>query len=82
MTPGLVNCHHHLYQAATKGLAQQATLFGDSNLDAQVDGTNDTIPGCMSSEGDPECPPLFAKVGLSFESASPGPAQTFFGVTQ
>jgi cytosine/adenosine deaminase-related metal-dependent hydrolase len=27
VTPGLVNCHHHLYQAATKGLAQQATLF-------------------------------------------------------
>jgi cytosine/adenosine deaminase-related metal-dependent hydrolase len=26
-TPGLVNCHHHLYQSATRGLAQQATLF-------------------------------------------------------
>jgi cytosine/adenosine deaminase-related metal-dependent hydrolase len=26
-TPGLVNCHHHLYQCATRGLAQQATLF-------------------------------------------------------
>jgi cytosine/adenosine deaminase-related metal-dependent hydrolase len=26
-TPGLVNCHHHLYQHATRGLAQQATLF-------------------------------------------------------
>jgi cytosine/adenosine deaminase-related metal-dependent hydrolase len=25
-TPGLVNCHHH-YQWATRGLAQQATLF-------------------------------------------------------
>ena len=23
-TPGLVNCHHHLYQWATRGLAQQA----------------------------------------------------------
>jgi cytosine/adenosine deaminase-related metal-dependent hydrolase len=27
ITPGLVNCHHHLYQWATRGLAQQATLF-------------------------------------------------------
>lgn len=27
-TPGLVNTHHHLYQWATRGLAQQATLFG------------------------------------------------------
>jgi cytosine/adenosine deaminase-related metal-dependent hydrolase len=27
-TPGLVNCHHHLYQWLTRGLAQQADLFG------------------------------------------------------
>jgi cytosine/adenosine deaminase-related metal-dependent hydrolase len=26
-TPGLVNCHHHLYQHATRGYAQQGTLF-------------------------------------------------------
>jgi cytosine/adenosine deaminase-related metal-dependent hydrolase len=26
-TPGLVNAHHHLYQWATRGLAQEATLF-------------------------------------------------------
>lgn len=26
-TPGLVNTHHHLYQWATQGLAQEATLF-------------------------------------------------------
>ena len=28
VTPGLVNTHHHLYQWATRGLAQQETLFG------------------------------------------------------
>ncbi|MEV0644099.1 8-oxoguanine deaminase [Phytomonospora sp. NPDC050363] len=27
-TPGLVNTHHHLYQWATRGLAQDSTLFG------------------------------------------------------
>jgi cytosine/adenosine deaminase-related metal-dependent hydrolase len=27
-TPGLVNAHHHLYQWATRGLAQQENLFG------------------------------------------------------
>jgi 8-oxoguanine deaminase len=27
-TPGLVNTHHHLYQWATRGLAQQRDLFG------------------------------------------------------
>jgi cytosine/adenosine deaminase-related metal-dependent hydrolase len=26
-TPGLVNCHHHLYQWLTRGLSQQADLF-------------------------------------------------------
>ncbi|MFN2489449.1 MAG: 8-oxoguanine deaminase [Actinomycetota bacterium] len=26
-TPGLVNCHHHLYQWLTRGLAQQSNLF-------------------------------------------------------
>ena len=26
-TPGLVNCHHHLYQSITQGLAQQSGLF-------------------------------------------------------
>jgi cytosine/adenosine deaminase-related metal-dependent hydrolase len=28
VTPGLVNTHHHLYQWATRGLAQDDTLFG------------------------------------------------------
>ena len=26
-TPAFVNCHHHLYQSATRGYAQDATLF-------------------------------------------------------
>jgi 8-oxoguanine deaminase len=41
-TPGLVNCHHHLYQWATRGLFQQATLFewltGSYPIWAHVDG--------------------------------------------
>jgi cytosine/adenosine deaminase-related metal-dependent hydrolase len=41
-TPGLVNCHHHLYQWATRGLFQQATLFewlqGSYPVWANVDG--------------------------------------------
>jgi len=28
VTPGLVNTHHHLYQWATRGMAQDADLFG------------------------------------------------------
>lgn len=57
-----------------------ATLFADSDLDAQPDGTVDTTSGCMTSTGDPECPPLFEKLGLAFESNDPGPAQSFFVV--
>jgi cytosine/adenosine deaminase-related metal-dependent hydrolase len=26
-TPGLVNCHHHMYQHLTRGIAQQSNLF-------------------------------------------------------
>ncbi len=41
-TPGLVNCHHHLYQWATRGLFQQATLFewlqGSYPIWAKLDG--------------------------------------------
>ena len=28
LTPGLINTHHHLYQWITRGVAQDATLFG------------------------------------------------------
>lgn len=46
-TPGLVNAHHHLYQWATRGLAQQHNLFGWltelypvwENIDAEIVGT-------------------------------------------
>jgi cytosine/adenosine deaminase-related metal-dependent hydrolase len=41
-TPGLVNCHHHLYQWATRGMFQQATLFewlqGSYPIWAHIDG--------------------------------------------
>jgi uncharacterized repeat protein (TIGR04052 family) len=67
---------------ATKVSLDLATLFADSNLDAQPDPMVDPVTGCMSSTADPECPPLFAKLGLAFESNDPGPAQTFFAVTQ
>jgi cytosine/adenosine deaminase-related metal-dependent hydrolase len=41
-TPGLINCHHHLYQWATRGQFQQATLFewltGSYPIWAHIDG--------------------------------------------
>lgn len=59
-----------------------ATLFADSNLDAQPDPMITTVTGCMSDSGNPQCMPLFAKLGLTFESNDPGPAQTVFAVSQ
>lgn len=66
----------------TKVSLDLATLLADSNLDAQPDPMVDPVTGCMSSTGDPECPPLFNKLGLAFESNDPGPTQTFFAVSQ
>ncbi len=63
--------------AATIGL-DVANLFSTSDLDHQVDGMTDFVAGCMSGDDDPECPPLFGKVGLTFQSSDPGPAQTLF----
>lgn len=58
-----------------------ATLFADSDLDAQ-EPVSDPVVGCMSSTADPECPPLYGKLGMGFEGApSPGP-QTLFKVAQ
>jgi uncharacterized repeat protein (TIGR04052 family) len=55
-----------------------ASLFADSDLDHQVDGTPDLIPGCMSSPGDPECTVLFSKIGLAFDGGPAPAGQTFF----
>ena len=66
---------------ATKVTLDLAVLFADSNLDAQNDPQVDAVPGCMSSTADPECPPLFAKLGLAFESNEPGPAQSLFALS-
>ena len=63
-TPGLVNTHHHLYQWATRGLAQQATLFEWlttlypiwTNIDAELVGATTAaglgwlaLSGCSTS---------------------------------
>jgi uncharacterized repeat protein (TIGR04052 family) len=54
-----------------------ANLYSTSNLDAQPDMTN-PVAGCMSIDGADDCPPLFAKLGLTFPGSPTAPAQTFF----
>jgi len=41
-----------------------AALFGSVDLSQKPDLATDLVPGCMSDGGDPECPPLFATLGL------------------
>lgn len=58
-----------------------AEFFAKSDLDHQVDMMNDGISGCMSFPGDPECPPVFEALGMTFEGQSAGSVeQTSFRV--
>ncbi|GLZ33453.1 hydroxyatrazine ethylaminohydrolase [Lentzea sp. NBRC 105346] len=52
VTPGLVNTHHHLYQWATRGLAQDATLFEWlTTLYPIWRGLDDTVTHAAASAG-------------------------------
>ncbi|NUT37674.1 MAG: 8-oxoguanine deaminase, partial [Hamadaea sp.] len=51
-TPGLVNTHHHLYQWATRGLAQQQNLFGWlTELYPVWEGVDAEIVGAAAAAG-------------------------------
>ncbi len=51
-TPGLVNTHHHLYQWATRGLAQQEDLFGWlTTLYPIWEGLDEDVVGAAAAAG-------------------------------
>ncbi len=51
-TPGLVNTHHHLYQWATRGLAQEHDLFGWlSALYPVWEGLDEDVVGAAAAAG-------------------------------
>ena len=51
-TPGLVNTHHHLYQWATRGLAQQDDLFGWlTTLYPVWEGLDEDVVGTAAAAG-------------------------------
>ena len=51
-TPGLVNSHHHLYQWATRGLAQQDALFGWlTTLYPVWEGLDEDVVGAAAAAG-------------------------------
>ncbi len=52
VTPGLVNTHHHLYQWATRGLAQQEDLFGWlTTLYPVWEGLDEDVVGAAAAAG-------------------------------
>lgn len=53
-------------------------LLSGSDLEAEPSDPLDSVVGCMSFEHDPECAPLFERLGLVWESNEAGPAQTAF----
>ena len=67
-TPGLVNCHHHLYQWATRGLAQQATLSSGSR--------SSTRPGPASTPTSSAPPPAPAWRRSCVPAAARAPTTT------
>ncbi len=57
-----------------------AKLYEATDLALQPDFMTDFVPGCMAFEGDPECPAVFERLGMRFESTEQGAAQTVFSV--
>jgi cytosine/adenosine deaminase-related metal-dependent hydrolase len=52
LTPGLVNTHHHLYQWASRGLAQQDDLFGWlTTLYPVWEGLDEDVVGAAAAAG-------------------------------
>jgi uncharacterized repeat protein (TIGR04052 family) len=56
------------------------SLYAGSDLDHQVDPASDSVSGCMSSSGDPECPAIFEKLGMDLEGNALSSPGTFFRV--
>lgn len=56
-----------------------AKLWADVDLDRQIDMVTDFVRGCMAGPTDPECPPVFARLGLGADGAG-GALQNVFSV--
>lgn len=57
-----------------------AALWADLDVDQRPDLVTDNVEGCMAFAGDPECPAVFAKLGLNIDGTS-NSGQTLFKVT-
>ncbi|ADO68224.1 MbnP family copper-binding protein [Stigmatella aurantiaca] len=60
-----------------KVVVDLAALLAEANLDVNADVPNTSL-GCMSQKEDPDCTPIFHRMGLSLDKQSPAPsAQSF-----
>lgn len=57
--------------------ADLKALLAESDVDTNAP---DTEPGCMGSQLDPDCGPIFAGLGLTFPGGQPAPGQRFFSL--
>jgi uncharacterized repeat protein (TIGR04052 family) len=57
-----------------------AGLYTKLDVDRVVDGTSDSMAGCMSSAADPECAAFFEQVGLAVDGSPRDLPTTFFRV--
>ena len=55
-------------------------LYAESDLDHEVDPATDSVSGCMSSAGDPECPALFEQLGRDVNGSALGSPGSVFRV--
>jgi uncharacterized repeat protein (TIGR04052 family) len=53
------------------------TLWAGVDLDRQIDNVTDFIQGCMSDHTDPECPAVFATLGMSVAGTPSGIQRVF-----
>lgn len=59
-----------------------ASLYASADLSLQPDFVSDFVAGCMAFEGDPECPDVFARLGMTFEANAPLGEQTVLRVVK
>jgi uncharacterized repeat protein (TIGR04052 family) len=60
-----------------KVVVDLAALLADANLDVNADVPNTSL-GCMSQKEDPDCAPVFHRMGLSLDKQTPAPAAQSF----
>lgn len=58
----------------TKIIVDYGAVIAGSDITADAGGA----PGCMSGAADPECAPVFERLGLSVQEGTPLPGQTLF----